>query len=126
MGTGELHENGSAAQACDRLAVVALGGVALTQQGADAGFDPQRPLSRYQPRPFGQPLERGPDQLDVTGPGRRLGQLGHDIGPVPELVTLEGSPRGVACRVVATEAVVEHRARAVSEADHPPETPGRR
>ena len=35
------------------------------------------------PGTFGQPLQRGPDQRHVTGPGRRLGQLGHHKGPVP-------------------------------------------
>ena len=122
MGAGELHADAGPAEVRDRLAVVPLGGVALAEQGADAGFDPQRPLGGCRPRAFGQPLECGSDQCLVAGPGRRLGQLGHDIRPVPELVTLEGSPRGVARRVVATEAVVEHRARVVGEADHPAQT----
>ena len=106
----------------DRLAVEALGDVALAEQGADAGFDPQRPLGGRHPRALGQPLERGPDERHVTGPGRRLGQLGHDQGPVAHLVALERSPRGVARGVVATEAVVEHRARVGREVDQPAQT----
>ena len=53
------------------------------EQGADAGFDPQRPLGGRHTRALGQPLECGRDERDVTGPGRRLGQLGHDKGPDP-------------------------------------------
>ena len=114
MGAGELHADAGTAEAFDRLAVETVGDVALAEQGADAGLDPQRPLGGRHARAFGQPLECGPDERDVTGPGRRLGQLGHDKGPEPHLVALERSPSGVARGVVATEAVVEHRGRSSS------------
>ncbi len=73
----------------DRLAVEAVGGVAVAQQGADAGFDPQRPRGWRHTRALAQPLECGPEQRNVTGPARSLGHLGHDQGPVPHLITLE-------------------------------------
>ena len=66
-------------------------------------------------RALGQPLQRGPDQLHVTGPGRRLGQLGHEEGPVPQRIALECPPGGVAGGVVAAEAVAEHRAGVVRQ-----------
>jgi hypothetical protein len=38
---GELGAQAGPAQAVDRLAVPALGGLAVAEEGADAGFDPQ-------------------------------------------------------------------------------------
>ena len=66
------------AEPVDGLTVAALGRLAFAQQGTDARLDAQRPLRRLRPRAFRQPLERGLDRRDLTGPGRRLGQLGHD------------------------------------------------
>ena len=111
VGAGVLDADLGSAETRDRFAIVRFGGVALAQQRADSGFDSQCPLGRGHARTFGQPLERGPDERQVTGPGRRLGQLGHEKGPAPERIGLERPPRGVACRVVATEAVVEHSLR---------------
>ncbi len=103
----------------DRFAVETLGDLALAEQSADAGLDPQRPVGGCDPRAFGQPLECGPDKPGVSGPGRRLGQLGHDEGAEPDLIALERSPSGVTRGVVATETVVEHRAREAREGNEP-------
>jgi hypothetical protein len=124
MTAGELSSDAGTAEASDGLAVETLGGVALAEQGADAGFDPQRPLGGCHTRALGQPLERGLEERGITGPGRRLGQLGHDERPVPHLIALERLPSGVARGVVATEAVVEHRAH-VGRKDDPQTACGR-
>src|SRR6267378_6841453 len=72
VGAGELHADAGTPEARDRLAVEALGDVTLVEQGADAGFDSQRPLGGGYPRAFGQPLECSPDERHVAGPGRRF------------------------------------------------------
>jgi len=66
MGAGELHADAGPAQVRDRFAVAALGGVALAEQGVDAGFDPQRPVGACRPRAFGQPPECRPDERFVV------------------------------------------------------------
>ncbi len=119
VGAGELGADAGTAQPDDRLAVQALGVAARAQQGADPGFDPQRPFGGCHPGPLGQPLQRGVDQRGVTGPRRRLGQLGHDVRPVSHVVLLECPPGGVACGVVPPEAVVQHRARVGREVGQP-------
>ncbi len=117
MRAGQFGADAGAAEAVDGLTVEPLGGLALAEQGPQAGLDPQRPLGGGHPGAFGQPCQRGPDQCFVTGPGCRLGQLGHDKGPVPQLVALECPPGGVARGVVPPEAVVQHRAGVVREVD---------
>ena len=67
VAAGELHAHAGAAETLDRLAVAAVGGIALAEQGADAGFDPERPLGGRHTRTFGQPLEGGLDERYVTG-----------------------------------------------------------
>ncbi len=117
MGTGELQADAGAAESVDRLAIETIGGFALAEQGADTGFDPQRPVAGCHPRPLGQPFECGPEGRDVAGPGRRFGQSARERF-VPHWVALECSPGGVARGVVTTEAVVEHGAR-VGRGDDP-------
>ena len=114
---GQLGADAGPAQPLDRLAVAPLGRLALAEQGADPGLDPQHPLGRGHAGAFGQPLQSGREELHVAGPGRRLGQLGHDMGPVPHRFAFECPPRGVVCGGVLPEAVVQHRARVVRPAD---------
>jgi hypothetical protein len=122
MGAGQLHPGAGTGKVRDRPAVETLGGIALAHEGADAGLNTQRPVGGRHPRAFGQPVECGPDECCMTGPGRRLGQLGHDKGPKPSMIASEDLPSGVARGVVATEAVIEHRARVGRKADHLPQT----
>src|SRR5258707_7128448 len=119
VSAGQLRAVPGPAEVADRLAVQAVSSLAVAEQGADAGFQSQRPLGGPHPRVVGQPLQRGPDQRYVAGPGGRLGQLGHDKGTVPELVMLECLPGGVQGGVVAAEAVAEHRAGVAREIDQP-------
>src|SRR5215472_5295083 len=86
---GQFGTDAGAAEAVDRLTVEPLGGLALAEQGGQAGLDPQRPVGGGHPGALGQPRQRGPEQCYVTGPGCRLGQLRHDNGPVPKHVVLE-------------------------------------
>ena len=112
MRAGQFDANPGPAQVGDRVAIQPVGSLAVAQQGADAGLDAQHPVSGRHRRAlgaFGEPVERGLDQCLVAGPGGRLGQLGHDKGPNPRLVALEGSPAGVAGGVVAAQAVGQHR-----------------
>ena len=44
VGAGELHTDGSAGQAIDRLAIEALGGLVIAEQSPRARCDPQRPV----------------------------------------------------------------------------------
>ncbi len=119
VSAGQFRAVPGPAEVADRLAVQAVSGLAVAEQRAYAGFHPQRPLGGPHPRVFGQPLQRGRDQRYVTGPGCRLGQLGHDKGTVPELVMLKCLPGGVQGGVVAAEAVAEHRAGVAREIDQP-------
>ena len=45
VGPGELHAHAGAPQPLDRLLVEALGGVAVAEQRARAGLDPERPIA---------------------------------------------------------------------------------
>ena len=121
MTAGELGAHPGPAEALDRLTVVGLG-LAVAEQGPDPGLDPQRPFGGHHAGAFGQPLQGRRDERDVTGPGRRLGQLGYDQGPVPQLVAVERLPRRVAGGIVSPQAVVEYRARVGREADQPAQT----
>src|SRR5882672_6306279 len=117
MTTGEVSAGAGALEVRNRLAVAAFGGVALADEGPYPGLDPQHPVGRRDARALGQPFECGPDKCGVTGPSRRLGQLGHDKRPEPQPIEIEYPPRRVAGRVVAAAAVVEHRARVEREVD---------
>jgi len=117
----ELGADPGPAEALDRLAIAGLG-LGAAEQGTDPGLDPQRPVGGQHLGPFGQPVQGRRDERDVTGPGRCLGQLGYDQGPVPQLVTVERLPGRVACGLGPAQAVVEHRFRVGSEADHPAQT----
>jgi hypothetical protein len=110
VGTGQLGANASVPQPLDRLLVAALRRRAFTEQRTDPGLDTQRPLRRDRLGAFGQPLQRGLGQGDLTGPGRRLGQLGYDQRPEPQMAALEGGPGGVPCGGMLSEAVVRTRA----------------
>jgi hypothetical protein len=105
-----------------RRAVEALGDLAVAEEGPYPGFDSQRPVGRRDARAFGHPLQCGLDKCRVTGARRRLGQLGHDKRPVPQLIALERFPSRVAGGGVTTEAVVQHRARVGREVDRPAQT----
>jgi len=72
---GELGADPGPAQALDRLAVAGLG-LGAAEQGTDPGLDPQRPVGGQYPGPFGQPFQGRPEEPDVPGLGRGLGQLG--------------------------------------------------
>ena len=122
MRAGELDADAGTAEERDRLAIEIVGKVALAEQSADARFDSLGPRARCHARTFGEPRECGLEQRHVTGPGRRLGQLGHDKRPEPDLITLERSHCCVARGVVAAKAVVQNRARVVGDGDEPAET----
>ena len=59
VGARELGADARAAEPLDRLAVEALGVVAVAQQRARARLDPQRPVGAARPRRLREPLERG-------------------------------------------------------------------
>ena len=108
---GQLGAEPGPAQPLDRLPVEPVGGLAVAEQGADAGLDPQHPLGAGHPGTFGQPVQRGLDQRHLTGPGRRLGQLSHDQVAERQLAALKGLPGGGPRGVVPAQAVVQHRRR---------------
>ena len=93
MGSGKLSAHARMPQAVDRLTVQPIGGVAFAEQGADTSLDSQHPVSGREAGALGKPLQRRPDQRNVTRPGRCLGQFGDHEGPIPELIALE-CPQG--------------------------------
>jgi ketosteroid isomerase-like protein len=58
----QLWAEACASEARDRLAVLALGGVGVAEQCADAGFDPEHPVGAGHPGALRQPLECGLDE----------------------------------------------------------------
>src|ERR1700691_5707624 len=116
---GQLSADPGPAQPLDRLPVGAVGGLTVAEQSPDPGLNAQYPLGRGHPGAFRQPVQRRPDARDVTGAGRRLGQLNHDPGAEPQLVALEYLPGGVPRGFVPAQAAVQHRARARREPGRP-------
>ena len=101
MAAGELDAQAGPAEPRDRLTVEIVGDIAVAEQGADPGVDPQHPVGRRHTRAFGQPPERGPDERHVAGPRRRLGQLGHEPrrgANGSRSKTRQAASRAAACR----------------------------
>jgi hypothetical protein len=108
VGAGELGVDTGTAEERDRVAVVPVSVVAIAEQSADPGLNSQRPVGGPGPGAFGKPFQRGLDQCRVTGAGGRLGQLGHDERPIAQGVAFERPPGGIACGLVAVQAVAEN------------------
>ena len=126
VGAGELGAQPRAAQALDRLAIQALGGLAFAQQRARAGRDPQRPVgvggTASPPRDARAARARS---RRVLAPGRGLDQLAQRPGRDEQLGRVVA---GVLCRrqrlVVAAETVEQDRACPVCVLDGGPLAPG--
>src|SRR5437588_2170335 len=58
MGAGELHADARASEPLNRLAIQAVGLVAVGEQRAAAGLDPEAPISGAGAGSLGDPLER--------------------------------------------------------------------
>ena len=71
----ELGTKPGAAQSIDRLAIGALGVLALTEQRPRAREDAQPPIAVADARRLGQSLERLAGKPGLPGPGGRLDQL---------------------------------------------------
>ena len=117
---GELRSQPGPAEAVDRVAVRAVGGLALAHQRArtraSVPSDQSLRVTRVRSR---EPFQQRGEQRGVADPGRRLGELGHDERPEPEMIRLEGRSSGVEGLGVAPETVVQNRARVGREAGHP-------
>jgi hypothetical protein len=96
------------------------------RQGTQASLEAARPRVRRHPGPGGDTLQGNAHERVVPGPGRRLRQLGHGEGLVPDGVALEHPAGGLPGRVVAAESVAQHGDRVVGERDDPLLAPRRR
>ena len=114
---GELHADAGAAEPVDRLAVEALGGLALAEQRPRAGLDPERPVGAAGAASISESRRSASAaRSGVPAAGGRLDQLDQRPGRRAELRRVLGGLLGRGQRVVvAAEAVVEHRARPVRE-----------
>jgi len=117
VSAGEGHDAPAAAQLVDRLLVEELGFMALADQGPRARLDAPGPRGGAWLGGAGKPLDRIRGAPGVTAARRRLGQL--DQAPVgeAEFLRIRASLVGRGQRIpVAAEAVVEHRAGVLSDA----------
>ena len=105
----EVRARACAGQALDRLAMGRLGLLALQQQRARAGLDPEAPVGAAGRGRRMQPLERGRRALGVAGTNRGLDELDERQGVRPGRMVLRCAPRGRQRRLVAAEPVVEDR-----------------
>ena len=110
---GELESHTGTGEVRDRLAVQALGDLALAQQRAHARFDSARPPGADRRRSAPRATPARLEQRSVAGPGCRLGQLGHEQRSVSDRIGLERFPGRIARGVMSAEAVVEHGSRVV-------------
>ena len=78
VGAGELEAHAGAAKPLDRLAVEALGGLAVAEQRARAGLDAQRPVGAAGACRLREPLQGVVRALSSAAARGRLDELGRD------------------------------------------------
>ncbi len=76
VSAGQFRAELSAAEPVDRLAVQALGGLALAHQRTGAGLDPEAEVGPARLGMAGQPVERLAGQVGIAAADRGLDQLG--------------------------------------------------
>src|SRR5580658_2269640 len=123
-GASQIHPQASAAEAVDRLAVVALGGVPVADQRPRAGLGTQRPVGPAGAGQAGEPLQRAGRALGYPAAHRRLHQL--DKSPVREpdrWGVLAGPLRRGQRLLIAAQAVAQNRVRPLHGTQPSPLTP---
>src|SRR3954452_6870740 len=80
VGPRKLHAHAGARQPLERLLIEALGGLAVAEQRARAGLDPERPVAAAGPGEEREPLERTCSDSALPGAGGRFDELGDRAG----------------------------------------------
>jgi hypothetical protein len=116
VGACESPAHAGAAKAVDRLPIEALGGLAVAHKRSRTGLDPQRPVGAAGASRLREPLEGVGRERGLPASSCRLDQLDQPPGEGQLLGVLAGPLGSVERVLMAADAVVEHCARPVDEA----------
>ncbi len=100
----------SPSQPLDGLAIEAVGGLALTDEGPGARLDPERPVRAAGLRPLGEAPEGGGGDVRPVAADGGLDQLDQRPGDESQVVVLTRRLGRGQCCLVLTETVVEQGA----------------